>query len=220
MRLYLSSYFIGDHSDALVDMVGANRRMAIITNALDAIPLEDQIAFAQKRFDAVEYFTGYGFDPSLIDLRHYFGREIALRALLSNYGVVWAVGGNCFLLRKAMRLSGFDAVIRDLLAHDQIVYSGWSAGACVAGVSLQGIDLMDDPEQAAPAYPDCDLVWEGLQLVPYVVVPHHESDHPEAPLASKASIWLDARKIDYMPLRDGEVLVQVDNHIEKLPRKT
>jgi dipeptidase E len=219
VRLYLSSYFIGDHPDALVDMVGANRRMAIITNALDAIPLEDQIAFAQQRFDAVEYFAEYGFDPSLIDLRHYFGREAALRSLLTRYGVVWAVGGNCFLLRKAMRLSGFDAAIQDLLAADRLVYSGWSAGACVAGTSLQGIDLMDDPEQRAPAYPDRDLVWEGLQLVPYVVVPHYESDHPEAPLASKAASWLETSKIEYMTLCDGEVIVRVGDRIEKLSRE-
>ena len=38
------------------------------------------------------------------------------------------------------------------------------AGACVAGTTLRGIDLMDVPEQAAPGYPDCDVVWGGRQL--------------------------------------------------------
>ena len=219
MRLYLSSYFIGDHDDVLVDMVGPNRRMAIITNALDAIPLEDQIAFAQKHFDAVEYFAEFGFDPSLVDLRQYFGRENALRKMLSRYGVVWALGGNSFLLRKAMHLSGFDTIIRELLAADQIVYSGWSAGACVAGTTLRGIDLMDAPEQAAQGYPDCDIVWDGLQLVPYVVVPHHDSDHTETLMAAKASRWLAENKVDHVTLKDGDVIVRRGDKIEKLCRK-
>ena len=193
--------------------------MAIITNALDAIPLEDQIVFAQNRFDAVEYFSEFGFDPSLVDLRHYFGREAALRKLLSRYGVVWALGGNSFLLRKAMHLSGFDAVIRELLDTNQIVYSGWSAGACVAGTTLKGINLMDAPEQTAQAYPDCDIIWEGLHLVPYVVVPHCDSDHPEALMANKASRWLVENKVDHVTLRDGEVIVRQGDKIEKLNRK-
>jgi dipeptidase E len=214
--LYLSSYFMGDHPEALVKMVGANRRMAIITNALDAIPLENQIAFAQTTFDAVEYFAKFGFDPSLVDLRHYFGRETALRELLVRFGVVWAVGGNSFLLRRAMRFSGFDSVICKMLDKDELVYAGWSAGACVAGTSLRGIDLMDVPEQTAPAYPSGEIIWEGLSLVPSVIVPHYESDHPEAPLAEKAVRYLQANDLVHTTLSDGEAIVRIGDTIEKL----
>lgn len=34
--------------------------------------------------------------------------EESLEAKLKEFGLVWAVGGNTFLLRRAMRQSGFD----------------------------------------------------------------------------------------------------------------
>jgi dipeptidase E len=74
MKLYLSSMMIGDHPDVLLDLVGGRGgRLAVITNALDAIPLEAQLHYAQTCFDPLIYFRGFGFDASLLDLRNYFG---------------------------------------------------------------------------------------------------------------------------------------------------
>lgn len=74
--LYLSSYLLGDHGDRLLSMAGGQgARMAVIINALDAIPLDAQLNHARTKFDPLTYFLQNGFDPSLLDLRRYFGRR-------------------------------------------------------------------------------------------------------------------------------------------------
>ena len=206
MKLYLSSLMLGDHADRLLEMTGAGARMAVITNALDYIPLEAQLEYARTNLDIVGYFADAGFDPSLVDLRYYFGRPAQLRTLMLRHQVIWAVGGNAFLLRRAMRQSGFDQIIGDVLATG-VVYAGWSAGACVAGDSLQAIALMDDPNVTAPGYPPGEPICEGLGLVPYTIVPHFRSAHPEAAAAEKAMEWATARSVRHRTLQDGDVLL-------------
>jgi dipeptidase E len=113
-----------------------------------------------------------------------------------------------------MRTSGFDRVIRDLLAADAIAYGGYAAGAVVAGPSLQGLELMDDPWEVPDGYDD-PLVWSGLGLTPFVVVPHFRSRHPEAAAAEKVVSYMAARKARYRALSDGEVIVRTGN-LERL----
>ena len=43
-----------------------------------------------------------------------------------------------FMLRYALYRSGADAVFRELLAADALVYAGYSAGPCVLSPSLRG----------------------------------------------------------------------------------
>jgi dipeptidase E len=50
-----------------------------------------------------------------------------------------------FMLRYALDRSGADAVFRELLAADALVYAGYSAGPCVLSPSLRGLELVDDP---------------------------------------------------------------------------
>jgi dipeptidase E len=218
VKLYLSSMMLGDHRDRLLAMAGGRgARMAVVTNALDYIPLEARLEYARTGTDPIAYFSGHGFDPSPIDLRFYFGRAAALREMLLRHRIVWAVGGNAFLLRRAMRESGFDALARDLLGEG-LIYGGWSAGACVAGTSLRPIGLMDDPDVTAAGYGPSEPVWEGLGLVPFTIIPHHASDHPEAPAAERAIEYATARGIDHVALRDGDVLVSDGGEPELLPR--
>lgn len=217
MKLYLSSMMIGDHAERLIEMAGGQgSRLAIITNALDYIPPLDQLAYTRNHFDPMVYFGQHGFDPSIIDLRHYFGRSSALREVLARHRAIWSLGGNAFLLRRAMRDSGFDEVVMDLL-DDGIVYSGWSAGACVAGASLRPIALMDDPQQVALGYPAIEPVWEGLGLVPFAIVPHYRSNHPEKDAAERAVAWAEANGIEAVALRDGEVVIRDGEDTKVLP---
>ncbi|MEA3065933.1 MAG: dipeptidase [Sphingomonadales bacterium] len=218
MKLYLSSMMIGDHPDRLLAMAGGRgARMALITNALDNIPLEAQLEYTRTRMDAIAYFAGQGFDPSPVDLRFYFGRTRPLRDVVLRHRIVWATGGNAFLLRRAMLESGFDGLVRDLLGEG-LVYGGWSAGACVAGTSLRPIGLMDDPDATAAGYGASGPVWEGLGLVPFAIISHHASDHPEAPAAGRAIEFATAQGIAHIALRDGDVLVGDGGEPELLPR--
>ena len=90
---------------------------------------------------------------------------------------VWVRGGNTFVLRQAMRLSGLDDVLTDLLASD-FLYGGYSAGVCVLAPSLRGLGQVDDP--TASPYPGSEVIWEGLGLLDYLILPHYQSDHPES----------------------------------------
>lgn len=191
--------------------------MALITNALDNIPLEAQLEYTRTQLDSVAYFAGHGFDPSPLDLRFYFGRTGALRDVLLRHRIVWATGGNAFLLRRAMHESGFDALVHDLLGEG-LIYGGWSAGACVAGKSLRPIGLMDVPDVTAPGYGAGGTLWEGLGLVPFAIIPHHRSDHPEAPAAQRAVDYAAAQGIEHVALRDGDVLLRDGGGPELLPR--
>ena len=139
MRLYLSSYRMGDHPEHLVALAGeAGRRAVVIANAMDPAP-------AGVRRDAVEYeLAGLGFDAVELDLRDYFGHRQRLREDLGGADVAWLRGGNTFMLRHALRYSGGDVVFTDLLAADALVYAGYSAGACVLAPSLRGLELVDD----------------------------------------------------------------------------
>ena len=116
------------------------------------------------------------------------------------------MGGNSFVLRRAMKQSGFDSIIRERLAADTIAYGGYAAGAVVAGPTLRGLELMDDPFELPDLY-DEQLIWTGLGLTPFAIVPHFRSAHPEAASAEKVVSYMRARRTRYRALSDGEVIV-------------
>jgi dipeptidase E len=207
MRLYLSSHRPGDSAPELLAMVEAGARCAVISNALDFIPDLDRQSYARTVHDPVADFRGHGLDAFDLDLRDHFGAPQALAARLRGVGLVWATGGNAFLLRRAMRQSGFDTLIGPLLAADALVYGGWSAGAVVACPDLRGIDLIDDPHQLAEGY-DPAPVYDGLNLIALHLVPHYESDHPESEAAGMTAAYLLDQALPYRTLQDGDVLIR------------
>jgi dipeptidase E len=202
MRLYLSSFGIGDAPEELLALTGAARRTAVIVNALDNRPplrarwLEDQTG----------KLTGLGYGVCELDLRNYFGAAERLEMVLRGIDLVWINGGNAFILRRAMRQSGFDTLIKRALARDEIVYAGFSAATVVAFDSLAGLELVDDPNDVPAGY-DADIVREGLGLIPYAVAVHFKSDHFESALVDREVAFYQANRIPYRTLRDGEALV-------------
>ena len=107
-----------------------------------------------------------------------------------------------------MRLGGFDTLIPDEVGPD-FVYAGYSAGVCVLAPSLDGLQHVDDVD--ARAYPGAELVWEGLGVLDYLILPHYESDHPESTAVYREVEYCTARDIPFRTLRDGEVIV-IDAH--------
>ena len=234
MRLYLSSERLGERSGALLAMVAEVRqeklrdfsgsadrpannsspRVAIIANGYDHGGPIARDFYGAEIYDPVPEFRSLGLEPEEIDLRAHFGDPQSLKARLSAYDLVWVMGGNSFILRRAMRSSGFDTVIRDLLEADAIAYGGYAAGAIVAGPSLRGMELMDDPWEVPAGY-DESLIWHGLGLTPFAIVPHYRSRHPDAAAAEKIVSYMEARKVRHRTLSDGEVIVRVGN-LERL----
>jgi dipeptidase E len=202
MRMYLSSFDVGGHPERLVSLVGQGKRAAIVINALD----HREQARAQWLESHTAKMTALGFTVRELDLRQFFGSHGALNDVLLQLDVVWVNGGNAFLLRRAMRQSGFDVSIADLLKRDMIVYSGFSAAAVIASSTLRALDRVSDPSEISQGY-DPAVVWDGLGLLPFAVVVHFESDHPESAAVTGEVEFYERHNIPYRTLRDGEALV-------------
>jgi dipeptidase E len=207
MRLYLSSHRFGDRMDLLLGMVGQGGRVGVISNAADSIPRADRENYLRNIHNPAAELRAHGLDVTDLDLRDYFGRPDALEEALGRLDLVWVVGGNTFLLRRAMRQSGFDVVGKKRIAEDKLIYGGFSAGAIVACPSLKGIELMDDPNTLAEGY-DPEVIRDGLGLVSFHIVPHYESDHHESEAAGRTAAWMLDQAMPYRTMGDGDVLIR------------
>lgn len=166
MKLYLSSYRIPTPED-LVRLTGkqpAEIRMAMIPNA------KDYYAKRARDFkikESITYMQALGLAPEVLDLWDYDSAD-KIESKLKDYDLVWVNGGNTFCLRHEIRRSGLEQVIKSLIENG-LVYAGESAGAIVAGTSLHGVELADQPEFAE------SNIFEGLNIIPNVIIPHADS---------------------------------------------
>jgi dipeptidase E len=137
-----------------------------------------------------------GYRSVELDLRDYWGaRDGSLSSLLNGVDLVWVLGGNAFVLGRAMTKAGFGDALRE--APD-VIYAGYSAGACVASIDLDGIEAMDDPTTLPAGYTS-DMKIETLRLVRTRVIPH-----AGAPEARKSVARLRSMGLAYLELADGE----------------
>lgn len=163
MKLYLSSYRLPDLKQ-FVQLVGkpaADIRFALIPNAKDFL---SDYAKNYRVQDLVGYLRDRQLQADIVDLQDYTDEQ-TLKNKLLQYDVVWAMGGNTFCLRQAMRRSGFEKIISDVLEAG-VVYGGDSAGALVAGTNLKGVEACDEPEYTET------VIWEGLRLTNHFLLPH------------------------------------------------
>lgn len=204
MKFYLSSYKLGRETERLEKLIPQNKKTAYIDNARDfSTDLEKRRQGAESD---IRELSDLGLEVEPLDLRDYFGQRDRLRTKISEFGVIWVVGGNLFVLRQAFRLSGFDEIIRELARRKDILYGGYSAGICILAPTLRGIDLMDDIS-SKPYGEQYDTIWDGLGLVGYSIVPHYKSDHPESEAASKVVEFMLENKMPFRALRDGEAII-------------
>jgi len=200
MKFYLSSYKIGNKADELKKI--ENKKLAYIPNALDfATDVKRRKQSEEKDTNSLKEL---GFDIERVDLKDYFGKKEELKIKLKNFGIIWVRGGNAFILRRAMNLSEFDILIKDLIDKNNLVYAGFSAGICVLGPTLKGLDIMDDP--ADNPY-NTELILDGLNLIDFVIVPHFDSDQPESENARKYAENLKSKGIKFKTLKDGDVII-------------
>lgn len=71
MRLYLSSYRLGNHPEKLRE-IGRQGRVAIIGNALDFIPDEARRKYEAEVYDPRSEFVAMGMQTQDLDLRLHF----------------------------------------------------------------------------------------------------------------------------------------------------
>ncbi|RXZ81755.1 hypothetical protein EBB07_13970 [Paenibacillaceae bacterium] len=206
MKFYLSSFKIGNHENKLFEMTAAgNKKVAFINSAMDFATDLDR-RNKSDRLDIHE-LENLGFKVEIIDLKMYFDNPNDLEETLEHFDVIWVRGGNTFVLAQAMKLSGFDEIIKKYYRiKKNIVYGGYSAGVCILGPTLRGIHIVDEPEQK-PYGEQHPTIWEGLSILDYVIAPHYKSDHPESEDIDKAIEYMIANDVAFKPLRDGEVII-------------
>lgn len=95
MRLYLSSYRIGDRAGSLLTLLGGGGRAAVIENALDNISPAARELYRNEAYDPVSELGSLGIAATPLDLRQYFGDPEGLRARLSGFDLVWAAMPSC-----------------------------------------------------------------------------------------------------------------------------
>ncbi|WP_321923537.1 Type 1 glutamine amidotransferase-like domain-containing protein [Paraburkholderia guartelaensis] len=200
--MYLSSFDVGARPEQLVSLVGGQMRAAIIVNALD----HREPARAQWLESQTIKLRELGFTVQELDLRQFFGIPDRIGETLAQFDAVWVNGGNAFILRRAMKQSGFDVALADLLERDKIVYSGFSAAAVVASSTLRALDRVSDPAEVPRGY-DPAVVWHGLGILPFSLVVHFQSDHPESVAVGEEVAFYERHQMPYRTLRDGEAFV-------------
>jgi dipeptidase E len=211
MRLFLSSENVGNYPEVFSKLIGANKKLAFIENAKDDWADKDRKAKVKEH---QEQFENLGFDFKEINLRDFFNQPKKLNDEMQNYGAVFVAGGNTFILRRAMVLSGFDTIIKELLGQDKLVYGGSSAGSVVAGPTLHGTEHGDEPDVIPEGYIE-EVIWDGLDLVPFTVVPHYGSEW-FGQQARAMEKYLKENNLPQKLLKDGQVIVVNDDKEEFL----
>ena len=204
MDLYLSSFRVGERATDL-QRLAAGKRIGYVANAVDHVASDPR---AESNARSLAEVRNLGLEVEELDLQAYFGAAKDLRAKLSELGGVWVRGGNTFVLRQAMRLSGFDDALVELAATD-FLYGGYSAGVCVLAPSLDGVQHVDDP--TARPYGDGDVIWEGLSILDYLILPHYKSDHPESAEIDEEVAYCTEKGIPFRTLSDGDVII-IEGH--------
>lgn len=209
MKFYLSSYGFGDEVETLKNMMPKNKKIGHINNARDFVG-RDAARAEERQSIEIEELNAMGFKAEALDLKDYFKDYDALEKKLTSLGGVWVSGGNTFVLHQAMKLSGFDRIMKkELLYRKNFLYGGYSAGICVLSTSLQAIKNVDDPNNF-PYEGITTTDYEGLGFLNYAILPHYDSDHYESEAISKEIQRCIDNKWVFKAIRDGEVLIFED----------
>lgn len=201
MRLFLASSRPGPGSRELADLVAPGARVAVVANAVDNLP---DFPRPQWVDEERQMLATVGLSAFELDLRLCYQRPATLGSALKELDLVWITGGNAFVLRDALRRSHLDRLLTTRVTDGSLAYGGYSAGACVAGPTLRGLELVDDV--SAVARP----VWDGLGLVDFCIAPHHGSSHPEREAIQQLVDYFLDTGLTHRTLRDGEAIVVRD----------
>ena len=204
MKLYLSSFKLGNRTDYLKEWLKTHdNKIALIPNARDF--RDDLYASEERILTDINDLTNLGFNTIKLDLRNYFGKPKELEEHLREFSACYVSGGNTYVLRRAMAMSGFDKFLKSKTDDGGFLYAGYSAGICVLADKLDGISMMDEPE--IDPYNYGSIIHDGIGLLDFTPIPHYQSDHFETEFANKAVEYCEQNGIIYKTMQDGEVII-------------
>ncbi len=141
-------------------------KIAYITTAAKAKVIEDR----QYLKKTEEIFKDMRIDYTEIDIEG--KNENELRTILKGYEALYVQGGSTLYLMNAIRTSGFEKVVRELL-DTGVAYIGASAGAMVCSPTIE-VSTWKHPEKFNDVSED-EL--KGMNLVPFLVFVHYTPEY-------------------------------------------
>jgi len=128
--------------------------------------------------------------------------EGGLKKALDGHDIIMVEGGNTFYLLKAVRESGFENVIKDLIAKG-VVYVGSSAGSYIACPSI----IM--ATWSTCGFDRCGIIeYSAMNLVPFLIKAHYTPDMKEMLSEKTKDLQYQMRVLNddqAILVRDGEV---------------
>ena len=204
MRLFLSSYRAGKHNAELLGLLGGIKKVAVVSNAKDYHQPERR---SQRMEEVYDFFKSLGIATQEIDLRPFFSHE-GIEEELAKHRFIWLAGGNTFLLRRALQYSGAADFLVKHVRDESLTMGGESAGALINGPTLRGSEMekdSDSPNFVPDGYKP-EIIWDGLNLVDYVPVPHFGSEDYGEEMA-KYIDYLNQNSIAHKDMTDDQAIL-------------
>lgn len=139
-----------------------------VAHIITASKMEDDTSYVEKDKRSMEEA---GFQVTDIDIAGKSENE--LMSLLKDLDVIYVQGGKTFYLLKAVRESGFDRIIKELIENG-IVYIGVSAGSIIAGPTIE-TSIWKGIDKNKFGVTD----FTGLNFVPFNIFVHYTEQYRE-----------------------------------------
>lgn len=187
MNLLLASYLhpnIGDYISGRVLYID------------DAASTMRQAPFAQQELNAIRDVA-----DTVVPITIAETSPAAFRNELDAADCIYVAGGESFRLLYGLKFTGADQLLVEAVQSGK-PYAGSSAGAIIAGPSVEPASVMDDPS-VAPQLTD----YSGLNLTEFVVVPHAQGTTGPYPIeVISQTVEKYGKHWKLVLLRDGQAL--------------
>ncbi|MCG7459826.1 Type 1 glutamine amidotransferase-like domain-containing protein [Corynebacterium tuberculostearicum] len=191
MKLLLASFLHPDIGDYI------SGRVLYIDDAASEMR---QAPFAQAELKAIGEAA-----ETLVPLTLSQSNSSDLQNEIASANCIYVASGEVFRLLNALRSTGADRLLTDAVNQGKL-YAGSSAGAIIAGPSIEPASIMDDPK-TAPQLTD----YTGLNLTPHVIVPHAQgTTGPYSIEVISKTVETYGREWNLLLLRDGQALFMDD----------
>ncbi len=161
------------------------------------LPYENEEFTEIDRYRLIEF----GYAPTTVTARD-IPSATAFAEILDGLDALYVCGGETFVLLDNLRRNGLaDVLIKKVRAG--LPYIGLSAGAVIAGASIEPVSTMDDPA-SAPGLTD----YRGLGFVDTSIIPHADGRielFPSDLIAETVRIY--SPRFDLTLLHDDQALL-------------
>lgn len=162
----------------------------------DAASEMRQAPFAQEELDSIRAVSDTTIPITVAETE-----PSAFRDALDAADCIYVAGGESFRLLHGLKSTGADELLINAVRNGKR-YAGSSAGAIIAGPSIEPASVMDDPSVAEQL-----TDYSGLNLTEFVVVPHAQGTTGPYPIEIiSQTVEKYGKEWKLVLLRDGQAL--------------